>query len=146
MQNKKTDCKFILCPVCGNKTHTMIREDTELKKLSALLSEVQERDNYQCLGYENHACRVQTKSLKYVLPPYMGNAIAAVFLCLSAVPVKGFPFLFWLIFLPALLLQLSYQGTVNRIKQHPIGNRKQKTITADHLQAYMDFLSFGGIN
>ena len=31
MQNKKTDCKFILCPVCGNKTHTMIREDTELK-------------------------------------------------------------------------------------------------------------------
>lgn len=31
VQNKKTDCKFILCPVCGNKTHTMIREDTELK-------------------------------------------------------------------------------------------------------------------
>lgn len=31
MQNKKTDCKFILCPVCGNKTHTMIRKDSELK-------------------------------------------------------------------------------------------------------------------
>lgn len=31
VQNKKTDCKFILCPVCGNKTHTMIRENTELK-------------------------------------------------------------------------------------------------------------------
>ena len=41
---------------------------------------------------------------------------------------------------------MSYQGTVNRIKQHPIGNRKLKTITADHLQAYMDFLSFGGTN
>ena len=41
---------------------------------------------------------------------------------------------------------MAYQGTVNRIKQHPIGNRKLKTITADHLQAYMDFLSFGGTN
>ena len=41
---------------------------------------------------------------------------------------------------------MSYQGTVNRIKQHPIGNRKLKTVTADHLQAYMDFLSFGGTN
>lgn len=29
---------------------------------------------------------------------------------------------------------MSYQGTVNRIKQHPIGNRKLKTVTADHLQ------------
>ena len=41
---------------------------------------------------------------------------------------------------------MAYQGTVNRIKQHPIGNRKLKTVTADHLQAYMDFLSFGGTN
>ena len=41
---------------------------------------------------------------------------------------------------------MSYQGTVNRIKQHPIGNRKLKTVTADHLQAYIDFLSFGGTN
>ena len=39
---------------------------------------------------------------------------------------------------------MAYQGTVNRIKQHPIGSRKLKTVTADHLQAYMDFLSFGG--
>lgn len=41
---------------------------------------------------------------------------------------------------------ISYQGTVNRIKQPPIGNRKLKTVTADHLQAYIDFLSFGGTN
>ena len=41
---------------------------------------------------------------------------------------------------------MAYQGTVNRIKQHPIGSRKLKTVTADHLQAYMDFLSFGGAN
>ncbi len=41
---------------------------------------------------------------------------------------------------------MVYQGTVNRIKQHPIGSRKLKTVTADHLQAYMDFLSFGGTN
>ena len=41
---------------------------------------------------------------------------------------------------------MAYQGTVNRIKQHPIGSRKLKTVPADHLQAYMDFLSFGGTN
>ena len=41
---------------------------------------------------------------------------------------------------------MSYQGTVNRIKQYPIGKRKLKTVTADHLQAYIDFLSFGGTN
>ena len=41
---------------------------------------------------------------------------------------------------------MAYQGTVNRIKQHPIGSRKLKTVTADPLQAYMDFLSFGGTN
>ena len=41
---------------------------------------------------------------------------------------------------------MAYQGTVNRIKHHPIGSRKLKSVTADHLQAYMDFLSFGGTN
>ena len=41
---------------------------------------------------------------------------------------------------------MAYQGPVNRIKQHPIANRKLKSLTADHLQAYMDFLSFGGMN
>ena len=41
---------------------------------------------------------------------------------------------------------MSYQGTVNRIKHHPIENRKLKTVTAAHLQAYIDFLSFGGTN
>ncbi len=41
---------------------------------------------------------------------------------------------------------MSYQGTVNCIKQHPIGNRKLKTVTADHLHAYIDFLSFGSTN
>ena len=30
---------------------------------------------------------------------------------------------------------MSYQGTVNRIKQYPIGKRKLKTVTADHLQS-----------
>ena len=41
---------------------------------------------------------------------------------------------------------MAYQGTVNRIKQYPIGNRKLKSVTADHLQVFMDFLSFGGTN
>ena len=38
---------------------------------------------------------------------------------------------------------MAYQGTVNRIKQYPIGSRKLKSVTADHLQAFIDFLSFG---
>ncbi len=41
---------------------------------------------------------------------------------------------------------MAYQGTVGRIKQHPISKRKLKTVTADHLQAYMDLLNFGGTN
>ena len=41
---------------------------------------------------------------------------------------------------------MSYQGTVNRIKQFPISNRKLKSVTADHLQLFMDQLSFGGAN
>ena len=39
---------------------------------------------------------------------------------------------------------MAYQGTVSRIKQHPIGSRKLKGVTLRHLQAYIDFLSFGG--
>ena len=38
----------------------------------------------------------------------------------------------------------NYLDTIGRIKKHPIGNRKLKTVTYEHLQAYMDFLSFGG--
>ena len=38
----------------------------------------------------------------------------------------------------------AYINTVSRIKKHPIGKRKLKTVTSDHLQSYMDWLSFGG--
>ena len=41
---------------------------------------------------------------------------------------------------------MAYQGTVNRIKQHPISNRKLKSVTADHLQSFVNFLSFGTPN
>lgn len=41
---------------------------------------------------------------------------------------------------------MSYEGTIRRIKQHPIGKRKLKSITSDHLQSYMDLLSFGDKN
>ena len=33
--------EWVHCPVCGNKTRLQIRKDTELKKLSPLLPEVQ---------------------------------------------------------------------------------------------------------
>lgn len=35
----------------------------------------------------------------------------------------------------------SYLNTANRIKQHSIGKRKLKTITAEHLQKFFDSLS-----
>jgi len=36
-----------------------------------------------------------------------------------------------------------YTGTVRRIKQYPIGQRKLKTVTAEHLQKFLDDLCFG---
>ncbi len=33
--------QWLLCPVCKSKTRLQIREDTELKKLSAILPEMQ---------------------------------------------------------------------------------------------------------
>lgn len=41
---------------------------------------------------------------------------------------------------------MAYQGTVGRIKQFPIGSRKLKSVTSEHLQAFLDLLSFGGTN
>lgn len=38
----------------------------------------------------------------------------------------------------------TYLDTIGRIKKHPISKRKLKTVTYEHLQAYMDLLSFGG--
>ena len=34
---------------------------------------------------------------------------------------------------------MAYMGTVNRIKKYPIGDRKLKTVTAEHLQALWTF-------
>lgn len=41
---------------------------------------------------------------------------------------------------------MAYIGAVDRIKKHPIGDRKLKSVTANHLQAYVDHLCFGGTN
>ena len=38
-----------------------------------------------------------------------------------------------------------YTHVISRIKRHPIASRKLKTVTADHLQAFMDLLVFGGM-
>ena len=40
---------------------------------------------------------------------------------------------------------MAYTGTVGCIKQYPIGSRKLKTVTPEHLQAFFDHLSFGGV-
>ena len=39
----------------------------------------------------------------------------------------------------------TYLYAIRKIKAHPIGKRKLKTITAEHLQEFMDLLAFGGI-
>ena len=41
---------------------------------------------------------------------------------------------------------MAYTGAVGRIKKHPLGKRKLKTVTSDHLQAFIDFMSYGGVN
>ena len=38
----------------------------------------------------------------------------------------------------------NYLHAIRKIKEHPIGIRKLKTVTAEHLQQYMDLLTFGG--
>ena len=41
---------------------------------------------------------------------------------------------------------MLYQSTIERIKQYPIGERKLKSVTPEHLQAFFDRLTFGGVN
>ncbi len=41
---------------------------------------------------------------------------------------------------------MAYMGVVKRIKEHPLGSRKLKTVTPDHLQGFIDFLCYGGRN
>ena len=36
----------------------------------------------------------------------------------------------------------NYLLTINRIKQHPISNRKLKSVTSEHLQQFLDLLTF----
>ena len=41
---------------------------------------------------------------------------------------------------------MAYTAAVKKIKKYPIGSRRLKTVTADHLQAFIDFMSYGGTN
>ena len=40
----------------------------------------------------------------------------------------------------------AYMGAIKRVRKHPIGSRKLKTVTPDHLQSFIDFMSYGGTN
>ena len=40
----------------------------------------------------------------------------------------------------------AYTAAVKKIKKYPIGSRRLKTVIADHLQAFIDFMSYGGTN
>ena len=39
----------------------------------------------------------------------------------------------------------NYLGAIRCIKKHPIADRRLKTVTAEHLQSFLDLLTFGGI-
>lgn len=39
----------------------------------------------------------------------------------------------------------NYLGAIRCIKKHPIADRKLKTVTPEHLQSFLDLLTFGGI-
>ena len=41
---------------------------------------------------------------------------------------------------------MAYHSTAERIKKHPVADRKLKSVTMEHLQAYVDHLCFGGKN
>lgn len=89
--------EWILCPVCGNKTRDRIREDTVLKNYPLYCPKCKQETLIEA---ENLKITV-IQLIKLCMPPCIGKTIAAVFLCLSAVSVKGF--LSWLL-PPALLL------------------------------------------
>ena len=37
---------------------------------------------------------------------------------------------------------MAYMAAVKKIKKYPIGSRKLKTVTADHLQSFIDLMSY----
>ena len=39
----------------------------------------------------------------------------------------------------------NYLGAIRCTKKHPVGDRRLKTVTAEHLQSFLDLLTFGGI-
>ena len=41
---------------------------------------------------------------------------------------------------------MTYMAAVKKIKKYPIGSRKLKTVTAEHLQSFIDLMSYGGTN
>ena len=41
---------------------------------------------------------------------------------------------------------MAYINAVKKIKKYPIGSRKLKTVTAEHLQSFIDLMSYGGTN
>ena len=38
----------------------------------------------------------------------------------------------------------NYLGAIRCIKKHPVADRRLKTVTAEHLQTFLDLLTFGG--
>ncbi len=96
--------QWILCPVCGNKIRNRIREDTVLKNYPLYCPKCKQENPDRSGKLENNRYKETENLISICTPPCMGKTIAAVFLRLSAVSVKGF--FAWLL-LSTLFLQLS---------------------------------------
>ncbi|WP_456299526.1 cysteine-rich KTR domain-containing protein [Peptostreptococcus porci] len=94
--------EWIYCPVCGNKTRTMIREDTELKNFPLYCPKCKQETiiNVQDM-------KITLAVSKFMYAAAIDNTITAVFQCLSAISVKGFFMLFLRWFLLVAFLYLT---------------------------------------
>ena len=53
--------EWIICPICGRKTHNKIREDSGIDKLSSILSEMQAGNTGRRKGFpDNRHSKVGT--------------------------------------------------------------------------------------
>gem|GEM_PF-226668 len=94
--------EWILCPVCGNKTRTMIQENTEMRNFPLYCPKCKKETIINVQDMKITLACVEGA----VTTAAMGNTITAVFPYLSAISVNGFFALSLGWFLPIFILYL----------------------------------------
>lgn len=94
--------EWILCPVCGNKTRTMIQENTEMRNFPLYCPKCKKET---IINVQDMKITLAV-SKKLCTTAAMGNTITAVFPYLSAISVNGFFALSLGWFLPIFILYL----------------------------------------